>query len=112
MNKITVVGNLTRDPENKDNYVLIDLAQNQYDKNGIDEKHTHYFRVLYFTKGAEKVAGLLKKGMQITLAGTLKSEMTERDGKHYLNNTVMVNSNDLVLPPKKAASNDDDDLPF
>jgi len=104
MNKLTVVGNLTRDAESKGDYMLLDVAQNQYDKDGEDNKHTHYMRIVWFNKNSDKLADIFRKGKQGSAVGTMKVTTNEKDGKTYTNISVLCNNNDVALPPKEGSS--------
>jgi len=129
MNSISIVGNLTEDAQVK--------AFSGKDRNGAEverkfcafkiadnlsgmTEHTNFFDCVYFTNGADKFAGFLKKGTQVTLINsTLKVKTIQKDDKWYTN--VTVNVRDISLPPKPKASQEsksaadsslDDEIPF
>jgi single-strand DNA-binding protein len=88
-NKITIVGNLGRDPELRytpqGNAVCnFSVATNEKrrDKNGEMQDITTWFRITLWGKQAENASKYLTKGSPIYVEGRLKvEEWTDRDGK-------------------------------
>lgn len=88
-NRVTLLGNLTRDPELK--YIPsgtavaeVGLAVNERVKKGnewVDE--VHYFDVVLWGKTAEAAANYLNKGSQMLVDGRLRFEQWEKDGKKH-----------------------------
>lgn len=88
-NKITLVGNLGRDPElrytgNGTPVASFSMATNERrkDKDGSPEDVTTWFRVTLWGKQAELASQHLVKGRQVYIDGRLRLETyVDRDGK-------------------------------
>lgn len=87
-NKVTLVGNVTRDPElrhtNGNNAVCeIGLAVNDRKKNSSGEwvDECTFVDVTYWGRTAEVASEYLRKGSQILVEGKLKLDSWERDGQ-------------------------------
>ena len=127
MNKVILVGNLTRDTELKELpsgvYVCnMNIAvQKEYGEEGAD-----YFDIKVFNKQAQNCDKFLSKGKKIAVVGRLQNRSYEdREGnKRYI--TEVIASDIEFLSPKTADSNnetsqevdsrlsaiDDNQLPF
>lgn len=100
-NKITVVGNLGRDPELRytpqGNAVCnFSVATNEKrkDKSGEFQDHTTWFRVTLWGKQAETASKYLTKGSPIYIEGRLRvEEWSDRDGKNR--HTLEVQATDM-----------------
>lgn len=100
-NKITIVGNLGRDPELRytpqGNAVCnFSVATNEKrrDKNGEMQDITTWFRITLWGKQAENASKYLTKGSPVYIEGRLKvEEWTDRDGKGRY--TLEVNATDM-----------------
>ncbi len=83
INSVIVLGNLTKDPvqrETTNNNVVTSFS---IAVNGIKD-HTDFFNVQTWGKTAEFVAKYLKKGSQVVVDGRLSKQIWEKDGeKHY-----------------------------
>lgn len=83
MNKVFLIGNLTRDPEtiktaNGNKISRFDLAVNRrFTQDG--EKKTDFFRVTTFRNLAEVVENYLTKGSKVSVVGSIN--MTEWEDK-------------------------------
>lgn len=133
MNKVILIGNLTREPElsyTKDDIAVCrcNIAVNS--KRG-SEKVVDFFNIVTWRGQAENVAKYCKKGSKIAVIGELKIETYEdRDGNERTavkinaqeieflssnknsiesdtDNTVQVGANKPILEPVE-----DDDIPF
>ncbi len=88
-NKITLVGNLGRDPELRYTpqgtpVCTFSMATNERrkDKSGEMQDHTTWFRVTLWGRQAETASQYLTKGRPIYIEGRLRvEEWTDRDGK-------------------------------
>jgi single stranded DNA-binding protein (ssb) len=100
-NKITIVGNLGRDPELRytpqGNAVCnFSVATNERrrDKNGEMQDFTTWFRITLWGKQAETASKFLTKGSPVYIEGRLRvEEWTDRDGKNRY--TLDVNATDM-----------------
>ena len=91
LNKVMLIGNLTRDPElkytpNGAAVVTFGLATNSSWKlpDGTTQESTEYHNIVCWNKLAEICAQLLKTGSKVYVEGELKTRMWEDEkGKHY-----------------------------
>lgn len=88
MNKVIIVGNVGKAPELKQigdgqSVINFSVAVNEKwkDKSGQEQKHTEWFNVAYFGKGAAAVAKYLEQGKQVLVEGKLKTRSWEKDGQ-------------------------------
>lgn len=109
LNKAIIIGNLTRDPEQKalpsgmavTNFAL---ATNRMwkDNNGEKKEETEYHNVVVFGKQAETVATYLKKGQSALVEGRIQTRSWETDGvKKYRTEIV---AERVQFGPKSASS--------
>jgi single-strand DNA-binding protein len=137
-NKITLVGNLGRDPELRYTpqgtpVCSFTMATNERrkDKSGEMQDQTTWFRVTLWGRQAETASQYLTKGRPVYIEGRLRvEEWTDRDGKPR--HTLEVNATDMQFigggargedamaakagssePPVMGSSEPaDDDIPF
>lgn len=89
INKVMLVGNLTRDPEIRrtanDTAVLsFGMAVNERIRNGDSGEWTdrpNYFDCTMFGKRAEKLCEMLAKGQKVAIEGKLRWNQWEKDGQ-------------------------------
>ncbi|MDQ5953091.1 MAG: single-strand DNA-binding protein [Patescibacteria group bacterium] len=88
LNKVMLIGNLTRDPELKSipsgmKVTNFSVATNRVwrDKDGSKKEATEFHNVVVFGRQAETVAQYMKKGSNIMVEGRLQTRMWEADGK-------------------------------
>lgn len=127
MNKLTIIGNLTRDPETRvtqsgSSVCSFTVAVN---RRGQDDK-TDYFRVSAWNKTGETCQKYLAKGRKVAVTGPVSvSTYTGQDGKAYANLEVMAQDVEFLTskaeqaaPAPAAPANNgyqevtDDDCPF
>jgi len=100
-NKITLIGNLGRDPELRytpqgDAVCDFSIAVNERkkDKSGEFQDVTNWFKVTLWRNMAENAAKYLAKGRQVYIEGRLSiEEWTDRDGKERY--TLAVQATDM-----------------
>jgi single-strand DNA-binding protein len=100
-NKITIVGNLGKDPELRYTpqgtaVCSFTMATNEKrkDKNGMQQDFTTWFRITVWGKQAETVSKYLSKGRSVYVEGRLHiEEWQDRDGKQRY--TLEVNATDV-----------------
>jgi single-strand DNA-binding protein len=100
-NKITIVGNLGKDPELRYTpqgtaVCSFTMATNEKrkDKNGMQQDFTTWFRVTVWGKQAETVSKYLSKGRSVYVEGRLHiEEWQDKDGKQRY--TLEVNGTDV-----------------
>lgn len=136
VNKVIIVGNLTRDPEVKYSQsgmaiCKLGVAVNERIKDGDEWKEAvEYFRVTLFGKQAENAGQYLQKGRSVYVEGRLKSDKyKDKDGVEKTSVEVIANTiqflgggGERVVPDKaenarakqaaKSDAVDDSDLPF
>lgn len=88
LNKVMLIGNLTRDPEMKSlptgmKVTNFSVATNRVwkDKDGSKKESTEYHNVVVFGRQAETVAQYMKKGSNLMIEGRLQTRSWESDGK-------------------------------
>lgn len=92
-NKITLIGNLGSEPENKQSksgstFSVLSVATQNY-----GDETTEWFKVLVFGKMGEACQNNLKKGDRVYIEGALKSNTWEDDsGNARTNYSVFCNT--------------------
>jgi single-strand DNA-binding protein len=88
LNKVLIVGNLTRDPELKSlpsgvQVASMGIATNRVwrDKEGNRKEDTEFHNVVVFGRQAETSAQYLRKGSQVMVEGRLQTRSWEADGQ-------------------------------
>lgn len=110
LNRITIIGNMTRDPElrttpNGKSVASFSVATNRYwtDQNGQKQKETEYHNVVLWTKLAEVAAQYLHKGNKIYIEGRLRTrEWTAQDGTKRTR-VEIIGENMIMLGSRPAA---------
>jgi single-strand DNA-binding protein len=102
LNQVTLMGNLTRDPELRQtptgqNVTSFSLALNRSykDSNGEWQEATDYIDIVCWGPLAERVAQYLSKGRRCLVQGRLQSRSWEQDGQKR--NKVEVLANDVTF---------------
>lgn len=100
LNKITVMGNLTKDPESKalpsgttvTNFSVA-VNRNYKDKDGNKKEEVEYINIVSFGKQAEVINQYVKKGHQIYVEGRLQTRSyDDKEGnKKYVTEVIMEN---------------------
>ena len=134
MNKVFLIGNLTRDPELSETNSGIavcrfSMAVNRR-RTGDGEQQTDFFNVTAWRGLAETVARYCKKGNKVAVSGTIQIRQYEdRDGQKRTSVDVIADEVEFLTPksgdgenraPASAPKNrpaiepfdDDDDIPF
>jgi len=99
LNKVTIIGNLTRDPELKATpsgmqVVNLGVATNRVwrDKEGNKQEAVEYHNIVAFGRQAENIAQFLRKGNSLLVEGRLQTRSWEADGvKKYKTEIVAEN---------------------
>jgi single-strand DNA-binding protein len=113
LNQVTLMGNLTRDPElrqtpNGQNVTSFSLALNRAykDASGEWQEVTDYIDIVCWGPLAERVAQYLSKGRRCLVQGRLQSRSWEQDGQKR--NKVEVLANDVTFLDSRGAGGGDD----
>lgn len=137
MNKVILLGNLTRDPEVRytpggSAVAEIGLAHNEsyFDKASNSRKEiTTFVDVTLWGRTAEVASEYLSKGSQILIEGKLRLDQWESDGQKRSKLKVVADNMQMLGGPRKEAGDavgasvgaatgddvvpdDDDDVPF
>lgn len=127
MNKIILIGNLTRDIEIKQaksgkQFASFSVAVDRGERNENGDNITDFFDVIAGEKIADTLAAYGKKGKKIGVVGTMTQKVVkDENGNSRVFYTVRGESFDFLTPREKAAEKkpyeeyDDDDgnfIPF
>lgn len=118
MQKVIMVGNLTKDPEKVQGQDLckINIAVRNDYKNQDGEYGCEYFNLALWNKLSEIAMKYLKKGSKVLIVGKLQNRSWESDGvKRYATEIVVKEMEMLSSPQKKEPQMteiSDDESPF
>jgi single-strand DNA-binding protein len=94
MNQVTLIGNLTRDPELKDGKTKV--CRMRLAENGRDEDPL-YINVASFGRQAESCAKYLGKGRMVAVSGRLRfREWEDEDGEPRSEHTIAADRVDFL----------------
>ena len=109
LNQVTLMGNLTRDPElrqtpNGQNVTSLSLALNRRykDQSGEWQEVTDYVDIVAWGPLAERVSQYLNKGSRCLVQGRLQSRSWEQEGQKR--SKVEVLANDVTFLDSKGSS--------
>jgi len=109
LNQVTLMGNLTRDPElrqtpNGQNVTSLSLALNRSykDQSGEWQEATDYVDIVAWGPLAERVSQYLNKGSRCLVQGRLQSRSWEQEGQKR--SKVEVLANDVTFLDSKGSS--------
>lgn len=130
MNKLTIIGNITRDPELRTtasglSVCSFTVAVNKKTKNG-EQPGADFFNVTAWRERGETCAKYLSKGKKVCVIGSVGIRTWEKDGKHGASLEVVADEVEFLSPreqgqeqPKNSAKQHEgflpvepDDLPF
>lgn len=109
MNKITLIGNLTRDPEvratpNGITVCTFTIAVNRRFANKDGEKETDFFRINAWRQLGEVCATYLAKGRKVAVVGELQARTYEsKDGETRMSLDVQADEVEFLTPKNAAA---------
>ncbi len=116
LNQVTLMGNLTRDPElrqtpNGQNVTSFSLALNRSykDASGEWQEVTDYIDIVAWGPLAERVAQYLSKGRRCLVQGRLQSRSWEQDGQKR--SKVEVLANDVTFLDSRGSGGGDEGGP-
>ena len=86
MNKVFLIGNLTRDPELRStttgrSVCSFSIAVNRTFANQMGERITDFFNIIVWGKQGENCAKYLAKGRKVAIIGELQTRTYEKDGQ-------------------------------
>lgn len=133
MNKVVLVGRLTRDPEvkysNNTAVTRFTLAINRNYKKDGQQQETDFINCVAFNKRAEAIANYVQKGHKLGVAGRIQTgSYTNQEGQRIYTTDVIVDEMEFLESKNSSTSNsqpnpnadadgftpigDDDDIPF
>ena len=125
MNKVLLLGNLTRDPElryasNGTAVARLALAVNHRYRHGdTDKEETLFIDVIAFGKQGESASKYLSKGRPVLIEGRLKWQTWEKEGQKHTKHEVVADRIQFLggTRPEGSAERDapddmDGDIPF
>jgi len=108
MNRLTIIGNLTKDPElrttpsGKD-VCNFTVAVNRKGSNG--ENAADYFRVHVWEQQARNCAQYLTKGKKVCVVGPVSISQSQNNGKNYVNLDVSAREVEFLSPRSENGEN-------
>ena len=116
MNKVILVGNLTRDPELTEtpNGIAVcrfAIAVSRDYANSEGTRETDFFNITVWRGRAENCGKYLKKGNKVAIVGSLQTRSYEDKDGIKRNVTDVVASEVEFLTPKGAQGSEDEDMP-
>lgn len=97
INKVTLYGNLVRDPEMRalpsgQQVASFSIATNRTFKNkeGRKQEQTEYHNVVAFGRTAEVIGQYMKKGKPLLVEGRLQTRSWEKDGKKQYRTEIVL----------------------
>ena len=106
LNKTTIIGNLTRDPELKAlpsgiKVANFSLATNRTfkDKDGNKQEEVEYHNCVAFGNQGENIAKYMKKGSQLLVEGRLKTSSWEKEGQKFYKTEIVVEGSQFGSKP-------------
>jgi single-strand DNA-binding protein len=130
VNKVIIVGNLGKDPEERSFpdgspvcNITVACSEKYKDKQGEQKEVTEWINVVFFGKLAEIAGQYLKKGSSVYVEGKLKTEKyTDKNGIEKYSTKVVANTMQMLggkpqdFSPKQVApaanTIQDDEIPF
>ena len=113
MNKIILIGNLTRDPETGStqggvNFTRFTIAVNRPFTNAQGERIADYFDVICWRMLADRCAKYLFKGSKVGITGSVQRRQYEdRDGIKRTSFDVVADEVEFLTPKSNSAPHDD-----
>ena len=104
MNKLTIIGNLTKDPELRTtqsgiNVCTFSVAVNRRKRDESGQDEADFFRVTAWRELGENCARWLIKGRKVCVVGPVSiSTFTGNDGKTYANLEVLAQDVEFLTP--------------
>ncbi|NBO22513.1 single-stranded DNA-binding protein [bacterium] len=123
LNKVQLIGNLTRNPELKytpsgSAYCTFGIATNrEWKVDGENKQQTDYHNIVAWQKLGELCAQLLKKGTKVFVEGRIQNREWDGQDGQKVKRTEIVIEDMIILDSKKGSSdnssqsNQDDRIP-
>lgn len=115
LNRITISG-VTVHPKGEEDFVFVKsknekgepsmvhlvLAQHYYDRNAENKMGTQYFNCIGLGTIAQRLKKAITERCRLTIDGKLQARVNEKDGKKYVNTTIVIDDFQMTELPKKA----------
>ena len=117
MNKIILIGNLTKDPETSTTndgvqFTRFQIAVNRPFTNSAGERVADYFDVITWRQLADRCAKYLFKGSKVGINGSVQRRQYEdRDGIKRTSLDVVADEVEFLTPKSNTAPRNDNDYP-
>lgn len=114
MNKVYLIGNLTRDPEMSETqsgvaFCRLGLAVNRPYSSSDGERQTDFFNITVWRTQAENCGRYLKKGSKVAVVGSLQNRSYEdKDGNKRQVTDIIANEVEFLSVKSQNDSSDDD----
>lgn len=111
MNKITLIGNLTADPELRAtpsgvSVCTFNIAVNRRFANADGDKQTDFFRINAWRGLAESCGRYLDRGKKVAVIGELQARLyTAKDGSTRMTLDVQADEVEFLTPKEKPSEN-------
>jgi len=119
MNKVILIGNLTKDPEqgttaNGIAYCKMSIAVNRDFTDASGERKADFFNIMSWRGLAENCAKYLSKGKKIAVSGRVETRTYEQDGVKKYATDIVAEDVEFLSPreTKNTPQFEDEDLPF
>ena len=120
MNKITLIGNLTKDVESRTtssgvSVCSFTIAVNRRFANADGDRQTDFFRIVTWRQLADVCAKYLSKGRKVAVVGELQARTYESNGQTRLSLDVQADEVEFLSPnekPKAEPAPQDDFTPY
>ena len=104
INKVILVGNLGNDPETRYaqsgsaiTTISVATTENWKDKNGEQQERTEWHRVKFFGRLAEIAGDYLRKGSQVYIEGSLRTDKyTDKNGVERYTTDIIANEMQML----------------
>lgn len=115
MNKVILIGNLTKDPELKETQSGISvckfsIAVNRKFQNADGERETDFFNITAWKGTAETIAKYCKKGNKLLVEGSIQLRKYE-DEEGVSRTSIDITANEVEFLTSKSRQDDDEELP-
>ena len=121
MNKVILVGNLTRDPEVRysagDNAMAIAryglaVNRNRRDNGGSDQQTADFLNIVAFGKTGEFAEKYLRKGMRILIEGRIQTgSYTNKEGQKVYTTDIVAERHEFVDSKSQSGGSGDSFVP-
>lgn len=108
MNKVQLIGNLTRDPETRysigENQTAICRFSIAINTGYGDKQKTDYPQIVVFGKQAENCDRYLNKGNKVAISGRIQTGSYEKDGQKIYTTEVVAEQVEFLTPKQDEGS--------